>query len=85
MKQLSLLQGAELTGKKVLDMWYEEEGKYSYKNASFSSGTGHFTQVVWAGSLQIGVGKAVSNVRGQFVENVKPKGAINGDQGTCGR
>ena len=51
MKQLSLLQGAELTGKKVLDMWYEEEGKYSYKNASFSSGTGHFTQVVWAGSI----------------------------------
>ena len=83
-------------------MWYEEEGKYSYKNASFSSGTGHFTQVVWAGSLQIGVGKAVSksgaqfvvaryspagNVRGQFVENVKPKGArpvgSNRDQGTC--
>ena len=70
-------------------MWYEEEGKYIYKKVSFSSGTRHFTQVMWAGSLQIGVGKAVSksgaqfvvarhspagNVRGQFVENVKPKG-----------
>ena len=71
-------------------MWYEEEGKYSYQSASFSTGTGHFTQVVWAGSLQMGAGKAVSksgaqfvvaryspagNVRGQFAENVKPKGA----------
>ena len=81
-------------------MWYEEEGKYSYQSASFSTGTGHFTQVVWAGSLQMGAGKAVSksgaqfvvaryspagNVRGQFAENVKPKGARpiggNEDQG----
>ena len=72
-------------------MWYEEERKYNYspQSARFSTNTGHFTQVVWASSRQMGAGKAVSksgaqfvvaryspagNVRGQFVENVKPKG-----------
>ena len=86
--------GAELTGKKTTDMWYEEESRYNYRNARFSSNTGHFTQVVWAESTHIGAGKAVSssgaqfvvaryspagNVQGKFAENVKTKGsAISG-------
>ena len=32
--------GAELTGDKVTDMWYEEEKKYNYRDAKFSSSTG---------------------------------------------
>jgi hypothetical protein len=70
-------------------MWYEEESKYNYRSAQFSTNTGHFTQVVWAGSTQMGAGRAVSssgahfvvaryspagNVRGKFAENVRPKG-----------
>ena len=70
-------------------MWYEEESKYNYRSAQFSTSTGHFTQVVWAGSTQMGAGRAVSssgaqfvvaryspagNVRGKFEENVRPKG-----------
>lgn len=82
--------GADLTGKKTTDMWYEEEGRYNYRNAQFSTNTGHFTQIVWAGSTQMGAGRAVSstgaqfvvaryspagNVRGKFEENVRPKGS----------
>ena len=84
--------GAQLTGKKVTDMWYEEHDKYSYNNPGFTKATGHFTQIVWQNSKEMGAGKAVSstgaqfvvaryqppgNVRGQFPENVKP--ATNGE------
>ena len=31
--------------KDAVNMWYNEEKKYQYKNAGFASGTGHFTQV----------------------------------------
>lgn len=88
-ENIAYMSGSDLTGKKTTDMWYEEESKYRYQNGQFSTSTGHFTQVVWASSLQMGAGKAVSNsgaqfvvaryspagnVRGQFPENVKPKG-----------
>ena len=33
---------------------------YKFGDASFSSGTGHFTQVVWKDSDTLGIGKATS-------------------------
>ena len=71
-------------------MWYKEMKDYNFKNPSFGSKTGHFTQVVWVGSLEFGVAKATAkngahyvvaryspagNVMGHFPENVKPKGS----------
>lgn len=38
--------------------WYSEIEDYSYDSPGFSSGTGHFTQVVWAGSTSVGCGIA---------------------------
>jgi len=40
----------------VVQMWYDEEPLYDYDNPGFSSATGHFTQVVWKGTTQIGCG-----------------------------
>jgi uncharacterized protein YkwD len=37
-------------------LWYNESGLYNYNSPGFSLTTGHFTQVVWAASLQIGCG-----------------------------
>ncbi|KAK3702868.1 hypothetical protein QZH41_014141 [Actinostola sp. cb2023] len=83
------LAGAQLTGRKATDMWYEEVDKYRFNNPGFSTGTGHFTQVIWANTTEIGSGKATSstgaqfvvvrytppgNVMGQFPDNVKPRG-----------
>ena len=74
-------------------MWYEEQDKYRYNTPGFSSSTGHFTQIVWVGSRELGAGKAVSstgaqfvvaryqppgNVVGQFPDNVKSKGSAGG-------
>ncbi len=40
----------------VVDGWYNEEPLYDYNNPGFSFATGHFTQVVWKGTTQIGCG-----------------------------
>lgn len=64
--------------------WFNEVANYSYRNAMFSSSTGHFTQIVWNNSKYLGIGVARSsqgvyvcanydprgNVKGQFVQNV---------------
>ena len=38
--------------------WYDEVSAYNYSNPGFSTGTGHFTQVVWKNSTQLGCGAA---------------------------
>jgi len=37
-----------------IDAWYEEISDYSFSDPGFSEGTGHFTQVVWVASTEIG-------------------------------
>ena len=39
-QNMAAISGAELTGEKVSNMWYDEEKKYNYREAKFSSSTG---------------------------------------------
>ena len=80
----NLALGYGTTG--AVDGWYDEISSYDYSNPGFSEATGHFTQVVWAGSSQVGCGikycgdvwgdyivcsyEAAGNVIGEFPENV---------------
>ena len=72
---------------KATEMWYDEVKEYDFSSPGFSSTTGHFTQVVWVGTEQFGMAKAVGedgtqimvgryyppgNIVGTFRENVKP-------------
>ncbi|MFG1790226.1 CAP family protein [Nocardia sp. NPDC049149] len=72
----------------VMKGWVDdEEPKYDYDAGEFSPETGHFTQVVWKATTQVGVAVAQcpdgpfyvaeysppGNVRGQFKQNVLPK------------
>jgi glioma pathogenesis-related protein 2 len=41
-----------------VDVWYDEIMGYSLDSPGYSSETGDFTQVVWAGSLKVGCGYA---------------------------
>lgn len=68
--------------------WYREVELYDFGAGKFSFETGHFTQVVWARTRQLGCGYAVcgdgaaelwvcnydppGNVSGRFRANVKP-------------
>ena len=47
---------------------YEEVCKpgYDFSTGKFDFGTGHFTQVVWKGSTELGIGKAVGKKNGMF-------------------
>jgi len=55
-------------GTEATDAWYDEIKLYSFNSPGFSSGTGHFTQVVWKGSKKLGIGYALtSDGRGLYV------------------
>ena len=68
-------------------MWYDEltDPGYDFSNPGFGAGTGHFTQVVWKGSTELGCGisgvyvvcrycNEAGNMSGAFPQNVFPKG-----------
>jgi len=42
----------------AIKMWYDEIQYYDWNNPGFSMEAGHFTQVVWKNSIEIGVGLA---------------------------
>ncbi|MDB9436159.1 CAP family protein [Dolichospermum lemmermannii CS-548] len=42
----------------AVQSWYNEVSAYNYNSPGFSSATGHFTQVVWKSSTQLGCGTA---------------------------
>jgi len=72
----------------VVAMWYDEVKGYSFKQPGFSMQTGHFTQVVWRSTSQVGCAMAQckgndiwvceydspGNWEGQYKEQVLPEG-----------
>jgi uncharacterized protein YkwD len=70
----------------VVKMWYEEIKDYDFNNPGFAMNTGHFTQVVWRGTQQVGCGMVQckgldvwvceydppGNWEGQYRDNVLP-------------
>lgn len=77
---------SQTTGYGITKMWYDEVKDYNYANPSSSTGvTGHFTQVVWAASKNLGCDYATDrnnrlhiaceyephgNMYGQYLNNV---------------
>lgn len=66
-------------GKDSVDCWYEEIHKHTFFKEPASMGTGHFTQVVWKDSKELGVG-VCKNTQGQVfvVANYDPPGNFVG-------
>jgi uncharacterized protein YkwD len=71
----------------VVNSWYGEIKNYNFNKPGFHTGTGHFTQLVWKSSQELGMGIAQAadgtwyvvgnysppgNISGQFPTNVLP-------------
>jgi uncharacterized protein YkwD len=72
----NLAAGTRLTGENAVELWYAESEKYSYKKQGFSAATGHFTQVVWAGSRNLGCGFSECNGMRLWVCHYDPPGNV---------
>lgn len=82
-------------GWEPVEHWYSENVNHSYGKEPSTLKTGHFTQVVWRDSRELGVGMAKNrtgqifvvanydppgNFIGSFTENVPPIGGFDDDQ-----
>ena len=77
-ENLFFCYGCEPSGTMVCKNWYEENKKYDY-SGDWKSGTGHFTQMIWKGTKEVGFGRS-KNSKGQYyiVGNYYPAGNLIG-------
>ncbi|XP_060766785.1 Golgi-associated plant pathogenesis-related protein 1 isoform X2 [Neoarius graeffei] len=67
----------KLTGEEPVDSWYNEIKDYDFAAPGFQSNTGHFTQVVWKSTEEVGVGLATDGKTVFVVGQYKPAGNIS--------
>jgi uncharacterized protein YkwD len=56
--------------------WYDEVRQYNFAAPGFQKGTGHFTQIVWRGTREVGCAVASCNERKYWVCRYSPQGNI---------
>ena len=69
-----------INGAAAVDDWYDEIKDYDFENGCSKNGgvVGHFTQLVWKDSIQLGIGVAKSSQNSVFVvANYHPGGNFN--------
>ena len=73
--------GSDCTGSNMTQAWYDEINDYNFKKPGWKSGTGHFTQVIWAATKEVGFGYSKASDNSYFaVGNYYPAGNINTSQ-----
>ncbi len=61
----------------AVDAWYKEVSKYDFNNPTYQSSTGHFTQIVWKNTTEIGCAYNLScQYGGLYVCQYNPAGNI---------
>ncbi|XDV20664.1 hypothetical protein PO909_025956, partial [Leuciscus waleckii] len=67
----------QLTGREAVESWYSEIKDYNFSRPGFTSKTGHFTQVVWKDTKELGVGLATDGNTTFVVGQYLPAGNIS--------
>lgn len=62
----------------TVGMWYDEIKLYKFPDGGFSAKTGHFTQVVWRSTKQVGCGHVTCKGNDIYVCNYDPPGNWEG-------
>ena len=75
-QNIAYKSGAELSAQDAASQWYDEIKNYDFSQPGFASNTGHFTQMVWADTTQMGAGRAVKGTSTYVVANYLPPGNI---------
>ena len=73
-------QGAEATGEMATNDWYNESKNYNFKK-DFQKDTGHFTQIIWKDTKEVGFGVANRGNTYYVVANYYPPGNFLGQYG----
>ncbi len=86
-ENLFMFTGNKISGENMVETWYNEGKDYDY-NGDFQKGSGHFTQIVWKDTKEVGFAYAQSkngiyyavghyyppgNFIGEFSNNVFPE------------
>jgi pathogenesis-related protein 1 len=75
----NLAWGTGLSIKGAVDLWYSEISKYNFAVPVWSNEVGHFTQVVWRSSAQLGCAAASCSGQTYWVCRYAPPGNFNVD------
>ena len=60
----------------ICDEWYKESENYNYKLNKFQKGTGHFTQMIWKDTKEVGFGLKKKDNINYVVAYYYPSGNI---------
>ncbi len=79
-ENLASASGQQFSPERVVRLWGEEVKDYNYATNSCQAGKmcGHFTQIVWRDTKQVGCGVARSNGKEVWVCNYNPPGNYSG-------
>lgn len=70
--------GFKISAEDAVRTWYNEIHDYNFKKPVFHPDIGHFTQLIWKGSKELGVALQIANTTTYVVCNYDPPGNIMG-------
>ena len=75
----NLAWGTSMTAQRAAELWYQEIRSYNFAAPAYTSNppVGHFTQMVWAGTTQVGCAMAQCGGQNLWVCRYAPPGNFN--------